>query len=88
MAAWPLFNAIGQTASNYSPGAVFNLRPLTEFNVDQDLTVDLKDYGSYVHPLTLSQPHLKYFDLTILQMDGLLRSSQAPRRPVHKHQAL
>jgi hypothetical protein len=55
MAAWPLFNAIGETASHYGSNALLNLQPLTEFSVSEDLTIDLKDYGSYVHPLALSQ---------------------------------
>ena len=63
MAAWDLFNAIGETASNYGPNALLNLQPLSEFSVSEDLTVDLKDYGSYVHPLV---PTLTHFNLTKL----------------------
>lgn len=46
MAAWPLFNAIGEVVSGYTGNALYNSQPLSEFSVQEDLNVNLDDFSS------------------------------------------
>ena len=46
MAAWPLFDAIGEVASDYNNALLDKLQPVSEFDVNEDLKVSLDQYAS------------------------------------------
>jgi hypothetical protein len=84
MAAWPLFNILGEIASTGTDNETQSIGPLTEFDVSEDLNVKNMEYDTCVFIVSMAYVTV----LTSAQLGRFLRPGRDTWWPVHQCETL